>query len=536
MHTPFRQSRLPLALLSAAALGLGLLAPVSASAHGAGGRDRSAQRESRERQRASRTEERATRALQRRAAKEQQRTARRATRAQERAARPSARGGSAGEAAAEPGASAIEAPAAAAPAESGAPASAEASGRCRATIESSAARITAGETVTIFGKLTCPTAISAAERQVTVYRGQHGTAASSFAVLGVATTEADGSYKLTSLAFDTNTTFRVRVGDHGARAVVKVAPVVTLSGPSPAATLSTVGGHSLGRRAARVTFSGTVTPGADAGRVSLQVAYAASGDQWRTVSFASVGSDGSYSVAHGFRTAGQASVRVLVHMHGQNVVAASEPLTYEVAQAQNPKLTIQSSAAPVTYGQSVTITGVAAEAPNQTVTLLARTRSGDFAQAATATTDAGGAYSFTQAPSQSTYYRVTDAKTRSTVLFAGVKRALASDSVASSLPAGQQVAFTGTVTPADEGQVVYAERENASGIGFHIVASATVSGAPYSIAHMFANAGNYVMRIRIPGDSAYQAATSAPFSFAVTPAPATVLTPESPGGATPGEG
>src|SRR5664280_1030972 len=261
MHTPFRQSRLPLALLSAAALGLGLLAPVSASAHGAGGRDRSAQRESRERQRASRTEERATRALQRRAAREQQRTARRATRAQERAARPSARGGSAGEAAAEPGASAIEAPAAAAPAESGAPASAEASGRCRATIESSAARITAGETVTIFGKLTCPTAISAAERQVTVYRGQHGTAASSFAALGVATTEADGSYKLTSLAFDTNTTFRVRVGDHGARAVVKVAPVVTLSGPSPAATLSTVGGRSLGRRAARVTFSGTVNPG-----------------------------------------------------------------------------------------------------------------------------------------------------------------------------------------------------------------------------------------------------------------------------------
>src|SRR5664280_622558 len=97
MHTPFRQSRLPLALLSAAALGLGLLAPVSASAHGAGGRDRSAQRESRERQRASRTEERATRALQRRAAREQQRTARRATRAQERAARPSARGGSAGD-------------------------------------------------------------------------------------------------------------------------------------------------------------------------------------------------------------------------------------------------------------------------------------------------------------------------------------------------------------------------------------------------------------------------------------------------------
>jgi hypothetical protein len=503
MHTLLRRSGLPLALLSAAALMPALLAPIPASAEGAGASERSAQRESRELQRASRAEERAARTQERRATREQERAARRAARTQERAARPSASRGSGGEAAA-------------------------AAAGCRGTIEATAAHITAGETVTLFGKLTCPAGTSVAKRQVTVDQRAHGAGASSFSTLGVATTEEDGSYKLTPLAFDTNTTFRVRVGNHGARTVVKVAPVVTLSGPSPAAKLSTAGGgRSFGGRSARVTFNGTVTPADDGARVSLQVAYAATGEQWRTVGFADVGADGSYSVAHSFRTAGQASVRVLVHLHKQSLVAASEALTYEVAQAQNPKLTIQSSPAPIAYGQPVTISGTAAEAPAKTVTLLARTGSGDFAPAATATTDASGNYSFTEALSQSTYYRVSDADTRSTVLFVGVRRTLAADPLPSTLPAGQQVTFTGSVTPADEGLPVYAERENASGTGFHIVASASVDGAgTYSIVHAFTNAGSYVMRIRVPGGSTYQATTSAPFSFEVTPAPAAVLTPE----------
>jgi hypothetical protein len=320
----------------------------------------------------------------------------------------------------------------------------------------------------------------------------------------------------------------VLIGHHGARAVVKVAPVVTLSGPSPAAVLSAVSGHTLGARPAKATFIGTVKPGDAEGRVALQVAYAASGEQWRTVSFGSIGTDGSYSLAHRFRTAGQASVRVLVHIRGHNVVAASETLTYEVAQAQNPKLTISSSAAPVSYGQSATISGVAAEAASQTVTLLARTHAGSFAPVATTTSDVNGNYSFPESPTQSTYYRVSAKAVYSTVLYEGVKRALTLDPPPSSAQAGQPVTFTGSITPADEGQTVYAERENASGIGFHIVASATIGATGYSITHVFANAGSYTMRIRVPGDPALQTATSAPFSFEVTPAAAAALTPEAP--------
>jgi hypothetical protein len=537
MHTFTRLLAPAAALLSAAALASGFLTPVAASAQGAGQRDRSALRAEREQERAVRAEERANRAQERRASRAAERAARKATREDERAARRSARHG--GEAqqnvtadgtapgSETEGGTTPTGPTA--PAQPSTPASANDLKHCSASIESSSSLITAGDTVTIFGKLTCPSGVTVGERLLTVSEGQQGALAAALTVLGTATAEADGSYKISSLALSTNTTFRVRVGNRGAHVVVKVAPLVTLSGPSPAATLSTVGGHTPGAHPARVTFSGTVKPGDAGGRVSLQVAYAESGEQWHTVAFANVEADGSYSFAHRFRTAGQASVRVLAHMRGHHVVAASEPLTYEVIQPQNPKLTINSSAAPLAYGQATTISGVAAEAPNQTVTLLAHTHAGNFAPVTTTTTDVNGNYSFAaQAPTESTYYRVSIAKTLSTTLYEGVKRTLTLDPLPTATQAGQPVTFTGTVTPADEGQTVYAERQNASGIGFHIVASATIGATGFSFAHVFTNAGSYTMRIRVPGDPALQTTISAPFSFEVAPAAAAALTPEAP--------
>lgn len=492
MHTPTRRLA-PAAALSTGALVLGLLAPTAAVAHA----DRGALRAAHAQQRALRAEERATRAAERLAAREarqQEREANRATREQ----LPST------------------------------PSSSANLNRCRVTIESGAALISVGETVTIFGKLTCPPGTSAAEKELTVSEREHGAGPSSFAALGAATSETDGSYKLTSPALEANTTFRVRVGNHGAHTVVRVAPIVTLNGPSPTAKLSTVGAHPRDAHPARVTFSGIVKPGDSAARVSLQVAYTAEGEQWHTVAFGSVASDGSYSVTHAFRTAGEASVRVLAHMRGHNAVAASETLTYEVAQAQNPQLTIESSAAPLAFGQSATISGVAAAGAGQTITLLAHTHGGGWAPVSSTTTGPGGEYSFTQAPTQTTAYRTSDGATRSALLYEGVKRVLTPDAPAGEVPAGQPATFTGSVSPADDGQTVYAERQNPSGLGFHVVASATIAGSSYSISHAFVGAGSYVMRIRVPGDAALLAATSAPFTFVVTPAPAAVLTPEAP--------
>ncbi len=535
MHTPTRRLAPAAVALSAGALLLGLAAP-AAVAHA----DRSALRAAHAQQHAVRAEERATRAAERLAAREarrQEREANRATREQERAARRAERHGSgqgSGEtqsAGSGEGTGTSEPLTPAPPAAPIAPSTPSAGAnvnKCRVTIEAGAALISVGETVTIFGKLTCPPGTSAAEKELTVSEREHGAGPSSFAALGTATSETDGSYKLTSPALEANTTFRVRVGDHGAHTVVRVAPVVTLSGPSPTAKLSTVGAHPREAHPARVTFSGTVKPGDASGRVSLQVAYAAEGEQWRTVAFGAVASDGSFAVSHAFRTAGEASVRVLAHMRGHNPVAASETLTYEVAQAQNPQLTIQSSAAPLAFGQSATISGIAAAGAGQTITLLAHTHGSGWAPVSSTTTGPGGEYSFPQAPTQTTAYRTSAGATRSALLYEGVRRVLTPDPPAGEVPAGQTASFTGSVSPADDGHPVYAERQNASGLGFHIVASATIAGSSYSISHAFVGAGSYVMRIRVPGDPALLAATSAPFTFVVSPAPASTLTPEAP--------
>lgn len=528
MHTPTRHLAPAAAALSAGAVALGLLAPTAAVAHA----DRSALRAAHAQQHALRAEERATRAAERLAAREarrQERGADRAAREQQRAERhgsvqgptetqPAGTGDSAGSGQGEP----------LAPTPPAAPIAGANLNKCRVTLETSAALISVGETVTIFGKLTCPPGTSAAEKELTVSEREHGAGPSSFAALSAATSETDGSYKLTSPALEANTTFRVRVGNHGAHTVVRVAPIVTLSGPSPTAKLSTAGAHPRDAHPARVTFSGVVKPGDAAARVALQVAYTAEGEQWHTVAFGAVASDGSYSVTHAFRTAGEASVRVLAHMRGHNAVAASETLTYEVAQAQNPQLTISSSAAPLAFGQAATISGVAAAGAGQTITLLAHTHGGGWAPVSSTTTGPGGEYSFTQAPTQTTAYRTSDGATRSALLYEGVKRVLTPDPPAGEVQAGQAASFTGTVSPADDGQTVYAERQNPSGLGFHVVASATIAGSGYSISHAFVGAGSYVVRIRVPGDPALLGATSAPFTFTVTPAPAAVLTPEAP--------
>ena len=407
-----RRSLWPGSLLCAGALTLGLILPISASARPTRPPNAVAEKASRAEERTSRNEERAARA-QERATRAEERATLRATRAQERAARRSARRGSARD---QPVESSDP------PGETGASpplpeSSTNPSGKCQASIDASSHRITAGETVSVFGKLTCPTGASAAGQQVAVYQRQSGAGASSFSMVGTATTEADGSYKLTPAAFNTNTIFRVREGNHGARTAVKVAPLVTLSGPTPGAHASALS-HSLrsGGRT-RATFTGTVSPADTGALVALQVDYVAAGEQWRTVAFGHVGSDGSYSITHRFRTPGELMIRTVAHTGRLNVPAASEPLSYQAPQPQNRQLTIQTSADPISYGPPVTISGVAAGAAHQSVTLLAQTQGSAVAVVAKGTTDESGNYTFTQVPLQNTSYRVTDATTTSTTLF-----------------------------------------------------------------------------------------------------------------------
>jgi hypothetical protein len=541
-----RRSLAPFGLVALTALILGLSLPVSATAtqerpNEAETTTRAQERATRE---ATREEERASRRAaraQERASREEQRASRKAARARERSKREEERasrrqtghnstskgpaqvaGSPSGAGAGSPGESSANPP----PAESGAHTGRNAPSSCHLTIEATSRRITAGEPVTLVGKLLCPSGTSAANQPVTVYQGQPGGGASDRSIAGTANTDAEGSYRLVPAAFDTNSVFFVRsLQAHGAHTIVKVAPAITLGGPAAVAQLSTVGGDAHVHALSRATFTGTVSP-ADAGaQVTLQLEYTAIGEHWRPVAFARVGPSGSYSITHGFRTPGEVSIRVVVHPAGHNnVPAASEPLTYEISQAQNPHLTIQASADPIPYGQAVTLSGVAVGASDQPVTLLARTQGNAFSKVATSTTDNSGNYSFGQSPRQNTYYMVTEATTRSRVLFEGVKYSLSAGPEPSSAAAGQQLTFSGTLAPAHAGDVAQLERQDGSGIGFYVVGVATVNAdSTYSIAYSVPSVGPCIVRLRVPGNGENQGATSEPFTIGVTLSPALPL-------------
>lgn len=521
MNVPIHLRRpiVRLAMLSAAALAVGLFLPVdsTASQSGAAAEERATQAEERS---ARRAQERATRVEERearRAAHIQERETRRAAREKERAERHNARSVSGGGARGESSDGTPGESIGGGPGESrGERASAQHA--CHLTVAATANRITMGETVTVSGKLLCSSGVSAAEVPVTIYRHQQATA---LAMAGGARTAADGSFQLAPAAFATNSILYVRAANaRTVRVSVRVAPHVSLIAPSPSSTTQASAASGRSRsRVARVTFTGSVSPDDTGALVTLQIAYVESGERWRPVAFGRVEPDGSYSIAHAFRIPGAAKVRSIVQAGRLNMAAGiSEALPYEVAQPQNPRLTIQTSADPIAYGQSVTISGIAAGAGPQPVTLLARTQGNAFAVVATDTTDASGHYTFTQEPLQRTHYRVTDATAQSAALFESVGFALAAGATPNTVQAGQQLTFSGTLAPARAGQVVYLERAYASGIGFYVVDAGTVDAASeYTIVHSFATAGTSLMRIRVPTDGERDGSTGTLFTVTVTP-------------------
>lgn len=253
--------------------------------------------------------------------------------------------------------------------------------------------------------------------------------------------------------------------------------------------------------------------------MTLQREYAGSGEKWHAIAFGHIAADGSFAFVHGFRYPGEVSVRVVTRLNG-DAPTASEPITFEISQAQNPRLTIQASADPVAPGQPLTITGVAAEGASKPVTLLGRTPGHGFAVLAKASTDEHGAYTFAVSPSQSTSYRVIDAADASTPLFEGVRYLLTLATTPTSASLQAPIEITGTVASAPLGHAVYLERGSAAGFGFHVVAKGSVDqSAGYSIAYSFPAAGSYTLRVRVPGDANALDSTSPQFSVTVTRTP-----------------
>jgi hypothetical protein len=394
-------------------------------------------------------------------------------------------------------------------------------GRCNVNINVAPRQLSAGDAVVVFGRLRCHRRNVASQTVTLLER----TAGAGFGPVQTTTTDVRGFYELTVAGLQNNSSFFVR--SHGAasgRRTIDVAAQVTLNGPPEGTQLFT-------GQANKVTFTGTVNP-ADAGaRVILQRQNATTGNDWHRIDLGQVLTGGTYSITHTFVVPGDANIRVLVRARRRNIPSPSNVLTYEISQAQNPNLTIQASADPISYGQSVTISGTVAGAAKAPVTLEAHTaRQHGFAPVAEVSTDASGNYTFpAQSPINSTFYEVKGAGKTSAVLYEGVKDVLTAEVSPTTLQAGQALTFSGKVSPDHTGHAIYLERQNAAGMGFHVVKVGFVgAGSTYSLVHTVYDAGTKVFRVKIPGGPENEGAASPAFTIVVTPAALSTLAPEAP--------
>ena len=415
---------------------------------------------------------------------------------------------------------------------------------CRVGFNAAPRFVEAGETALAFGVLLCPAGTSVSGQAVTIFQHTAGTGGAS--AVGTTSTEPTGLFKLPTPALFANSTFyATAAGAKSPKRAVKVSPKVTFSGPPDGSTLFTRGGpfthvphNALSNR---VIFAGTVSPADVGAQVVLQRENAVGPEEWRPIGRRGVvGPGGVYSIVHTFVVPGEANIRVVVRATKRHARGASEAVSYQILQAQNPALTIESSADPIFFGQPATIQGTIATGPGTALTLLAHGRGQHaFLPIATTTSTTGGAYTFAaQTPLANTIYRVTGGGKSSAVLFEGVKYLLTATPSTSTVQAGQAFTISGTVTPAVAGHPVYLQQQNAGGIGYHPVQVGVVTaGGSYSITHVPFNSGMRKYRIKVPGDPANQSAASVAIPILVTPATTSLLKPEAPGNSSlPSEG
>lgn len=391
------------------------------------------------------------------------------------------------------------------------------SGACSVDLAATPSIITGTEPLELVGSLSCPEPTAAEGQTVTLYQKLARTPG--FTIAATTITEADGTFKFVQTGLEVSSVFYALAGHASSpRTSVKVAPQVTLSTPAAGTPLFIGAGpaaHASDVDASAVTFSGTVTPADPGTTVSLQREYRR--EAWHQVAVGVVGEAGKYTIVHTFLRPGQANLRVVLHSHKLDLTTASTPVTYQISRRRPQPITIQASVDPITFGGSVTISGIVAGAVNAPVKLLAQTAGGTFAAVAEATTN-GDEYSFAEAPLQSTRYRVMSATASSAILAEGVTYALTAVGTASTVQAGQQLLFTGALLPVHEGQTVNLESQDASGLGYHVIATGTVSSSgTYSIAHSFPSAGTQLLRIGIPGAGEVESVAGEAFTLEVTP-------------------
>lgn len=427
-------------------------------------------------------------------------------------------------------------------------------GGCQITLEVAPRPAYAGETVSAYGHLS--SACTSEEKQpVTLYRGAVGSRRSTFTAVATGTTEK-GAYLIGYSGITTNSSFYVSAdGVRSSVKQLKVIAIVKLEGPPEGSVLFTAQ-HTGRRPPVPVRFTGEVSPEDAGAQVVLQRQNAYKGNEWHRIGgVATVGEHGKFTIAHDFVVPGPANIRVVVRDPKHNLTSPSNVLDYEITQAQNPNLKLESTADPISFGQSTSIHGtVASLATNTPLQLLAReARTHGFKKVGETKVQPGGTYSFASvSPSGSTFYKVVGGGETSAVLYEGVKYVLTVSLLpGTTVQEDQPLTFSGTVKPgmiaeheSIAGHDVYLERQNPNTKGFHVLEVGHVLApvAPsteytYSIEHRFFGAGTQVVRIKLPGDPQNGSSVSEPFTIQVNPATPSSLTPVTPGNSSqPAEG
>ncbi len=380
--------------------------------------------------------------------------------------------------------------------------------------------IVEGQPIVIYGRLTGP---NDGGRQVVLY---HRTPyASQFTPVQRTTTDAAGYYAFERLPERVLTNREWYVRSLGARSATvheHVYAQLTLEGSVPAGSTVQTGPRNP------VTFSGTVTPASVGQQIVLQRQDANGGETWHTIQLGRVGPGGSYSIVHEFRFPGDANIRVLLRRDGLNIASPSSVLSYQIEQAENPALKIESSQNPITAGQAETISGTLASGAGTSLTLFGRTAGGTFEPVASTTSTTGGAYAFPAETLQSsTYYQVRSGSVDSTLLFVGVKYVVSASSETTTVAQGQPVTLKGSVAPASPDHVVDLQEQAASGQWVTIARTLTAGDSTFTLTRPLFATGTVSLRAFVPGGPSNQGAASPVVVFTVTPVAASSL-PQNP--------
>ena len=380
--------------------------------------------------------------------------------------------------------------------------------------------IDAGEGVFIYGHLNVT---PVAGQTIILYHHLAGSGLG-YTKVGQTTTDSHGFYEFTRAenVVMTNRSWFVREAGihqiHSRTVFERVAALVSLS----ASTSSAVTGQP-------VVFTGHVDP-SHAGEPVVLQQETASGE-WRDLKSGHLDRGSNYAIAYRWRFAGDHTVRVLFGSDVRNIRGAANPVTVAVQQMQRPGFTINTSDQLISYGQSVTISGVLDSAATSTpVTLWARNAyQTQFTPVADTTTGSGGSYTFApQVPAHNTVYivRTTLAPHRnSAALFEGVQDVLTLTPSSTTSEIGGHVTFTGTVLPDKAGHVIYLQRLGADGDWHNEELTVLTNASTFQFGWIFGKAGTYQFRARISGDRGNVGGASEPVAVQVSPAISTSSLP-----------